>query len=142
VVLAAGWAAPVFGVDVVNRKSVKAPATGEVTAVSKTEVTVKPAGSGKVETKVSANDITSIAWTGEPPGLNIARSDEAGGRLQKALEAYQAALTGGKSDNAHLKTDLEYLVARTSAKIALADPAKQADAIKKLEAFKSKHGDS
>lgn len=132
----------VLAVDAVQRKSVKAPVSGEVTDVSKTEVTVKPIGSGKEPVKIPANDINSITWTGEPPGLNLARSDETGGRFAKSLEGYQAAVTANKSDSAGLKTDLEYYVARSTAKIALADPAKVDDAIKKMEAFKSKHGDS
>lgn len=132
---------PAWAVDVVVRKNTKAPTSGEITDVSKTEVTVKPVGKGE-PVKIPVNEIVSISWTGDPAGLSLSRSDEAGGRLQKALDGYTKAADTTKSTSPLLKADLEFYIARTTAKIALSDPAKIDDAIKKLEAFKSAHGDS
>ncbi len=71
----------------------------------------------------------------------MARSDENGGRYQKAIDGYQKALQSNKASNAFLKTDLEFGVARAMAKLALNDPAKLEEAIKKLEEFRGKNGD-
>lgn len=140
VVLLAFFATWAMAVDIVNRKSVKTPASGEITNITKTEITVTPKAGAPV--KVPANDIVSITWTGDPAGLGIARSDETGGRLQKALDGYAKAVEAAKAASPGLKADLEYAIARTTAKMALADPSKLDDAIKKMEAFRSAHGDS
>lgn len=115
--------------------------TGDVTAVSATEVTVKVKTPREDTIKVPANDIANIIWTGEPPELNVARNDENGGRLQKALDGYVKAQQTSKSTNQFLKNDLEYCIVRTTAKMALGDPAKTDDSIKKLEGMKSKLSD-
>jgi tetratricopeptide (TPR) repeat protein len=124
----------------ITRKRDK-PLSGEVSAVSKTEVTVKVKTPKEDTIKVPANEIQSIAWTGDTPDVGVARSDENGGKYQKAIDGYQKALQAGKSSNALAKADLEFGVARASAKLALGEPAKIDDAIKKLEDFRKAQSD-
>lgn len=130
-----GWSA-----ETITRKREK-PLSGEVVGVSKTEVQVKVKTPKEDTIAVSANDIASIAWTGESADCNVARSDENGGRYQKAIDGYQKALQSSKSPSAFLKADLEFGIARASAKMALTDPARLDDAVKKLEDFRKSHGD-
>jgi tetratricopeptide (TPR) repeat protein len=127
-------------VDVILRRSTSTKGQGEVTEISKTEVTVKPRTGEPV--KIPANDIIQIDWTGEPAQLKIIRASESGGRLQKALDDYTKLLGELKADPPGLKTDVEFAIVRTLAKMAEADPAKQDEAIKKLEEFRTKNGDS
>lgn len=125
--------APAEAVDVVSRKGDESPAQGTVTAVDQLGVTVKPRiGS---ETTVPANEIESVRWDGEPAKLNLARVDEAGGRLEKALAAYQEIAADNSLSNSNLKLAVQFLIARTTAKMALADPSKLDEAARLLEEF-------
>jgi tetratricopeptide (TPR) repeat protein len=140
-ILSAGAASPALANETVTRKHEK-PVSGEVTGVTKTEVTVKITTPKESTVKIPANEILNIAWTGEAPECNVARSDENGGRYTKAIDGYQKALQSSKSTNPLAKTDLEYAIARTMAKQGLADPNKADDAIKKLEDFRKQQGDN
>ncbi len=133
-------ASRVWSAETINRKREK-NLSGEVSSVSKTEVQVKVKTPKEDTIKVPANDIASIEWSGEPPECKVARSDENGGRYQKAIDGYQKALQSNKASNAFLKTDLEFGIARAMAKLALTDPSKLDEAIKKLEEFRGKNGD-
>jgi tetratricopeptide (TPR) repeat protein len=139
-ILAAGIVPAARGNETITRKHDK-PVSGEVTGATKTEVTVKVTTPKEATVKVPANEIVNIAWTGEPPECNVARSDENGGKYTRAIDGYQKALQSTKSTNPLAKTDLEYCIARASAKLALADPAKADDAIKKLEDFRKQQAD-
>lgn len=126
--------------ETVTRKHDK-PVLGDVTGVSKTEVTVKVKGAKEDTVKVPANDVQGISWTGEPPEANLARSDEAGGRFQRAIDGYQKALQSIKSANAQAKVDLEYSQTRAMAKLALTESSRLDEAIKKLEEFRTNQPD-
>jgi tetratricopeptide (TPR) repeat protein len=126
-------------VEVIQRKRDK-NVTGDVTGVSAIEVTVKVKTQREETIKVPANDISTIIWSGEPPELNVARNDENGGRLQKALDGYVKSQST-KSTNQFLKNDIEYFIVRTTAKMALGDAEKTEDSIRKLEGMKSKLSD-
>jgi tetratricopeptide (TPR) repeat protein len=126
--------------DVIVRKSEPGLLSGEITAVSKAEVTLKPQKGDSL--KIPANDIASINWQGEPAGMNIARSDETGGRYQKALESYRKLQDSAKSLNENIKADLQYAIARTTGRLALSDPAQVDAAIKLLTTFKGENPDS
>src|SRR6478752_7059326 len=93
----------VWSAETINRKREK-NLSGEVSSVSKTEVQVKVKTPKEDTIKVAANDIASIEWSGEPPECKVARSDENGGRYQKAVDGYQKALQSNKASNAFLKT--------------------------------------
>jgi tetratricopeptide (TPR) repeat protein len=123
----------------VLRRSEKKEVKGDVTLIVKGGVTV---AKGNSNTEIPSNDIIQIKWTGAPPAYNIAVGDELGGRLQKAIDGLTKLQGEPKPDSPGYRADLQYLIARATAKLALADPAKVDDAIKKLEEFKSKNADS
>lgn len=126
---------PLWAIDIVTRKSTTKQVQGEIGAISKTEVTVKPRN-GEPD-KIPANDIANIKWDGEPAKLNIARGNEDRGLFDQALETYTEV---HKDAIGKLKTHLEFLIARTLAKQALEDASKIDEAVKKLEAFsKNEH---
>jgi hypothetical protein len=120
-----------FAADIVNRKS-GGRAAGKITGGTKTEVTVKPTGEAVA---VPANDIVSVEWDDATADLKLGLSDENGGRFDSAL----ARITKSKSDSSSagelLKLEFEFLIARITARQAIADPAKRGDAVKLLEAF-------
>jgi len=124
--------------DRIVRKSVKTPIDGEIKDISKTEVTIEKKAGGSE--KIAAGDILSITWDGEPAGLNIARINETNGAFDKAVDAYRKGLEASASGSDGLKADLQWSIARVLGRQALGDPSKSDDAIKELEAFKSKHG--
>jgi tetratricopeptide (TPR) repeat protein len=140
VLLLAAVGSGAWAAETINRKREK-NLSGEVSSVTKTEVQVKAKTPKEDTIKVPANDIASIEWSGEPPECKVARSDENGGRFQKAIDGYQKALQSNKATNAFLKTDLEFGIARAMAKLALTDPAKIDEAVKKLDEFRAKNGD-
>ena len=127
---------PLWAVDVVTRKSTTKQVQGEIGAITKIEITVKPR-TGEPD-KIPANDIASIKWDGEPAKLGIARGSEDRGNLDQALETYTEV---HKDASGKLKTHLEFLIARTIAKQALdTDVSKLDEAVKKLETFsKAEH---
>lgn len=130
-----GW--PVRAAETVTRKHEK-PLSGEVSEVSRTEVAVKVKSPKDETIRVPANEVQAISWTGEPPDANLARSDDAGGKYQRALDGYQKSLQTSKASNPLSKVDLEYGIARATARLALADDALIDDAIKKLEEFRNR----
>jgi tetratricopeptide (TPR) repeat protein len=132
--------APAVANETINRKRGDKAVAGEVTGVSKIEVTIKSSTKGET-IKVPANEIVSIDWTGDSPDLKVARQDENGLRFQKALDGYQKSLAASKATDKAAKADLEFVIARTTAKMALSDPAKLDDAIKKIEEFRTKQSD-
>ncbi|MEX1094780.1 MAG: tetratricopeptide repeat protein [Planctomycetales bacterium] len=116
--------------DRVYRKSSPAPLSGDL-ALSKDQVTVTPRVGNA--TTVSTDDIDRIEWDGEPPMLRLARADEALGKLPEALAKYEAEFL---KTSGNAKTDTQFLIARTTAKLALANPPQLQDAITKLDAFR------
>lgn len=141
IVIAGALTAPLaHAVDTVARKSGGNRVGGEVTAISKTEITVKPVTGDPV--KIPANDIGSITWDNAPPDLALAISDENGGRLDSALSRLAKSQEAAKAGPANVRTDIEFLIARVTARQALVDAAKRDEAVQKLEAFQKANGDS
>jgi tetratricopeptide (TPR) repeat protein len=130
------WGAP-RAAETILRKNDK-PVAGDVAAVSKTEVTVKVRGAKEETLAIPANAVISIAWSGEASDAGLARSDEAGGRFQKAIDGFKKALQAGKSSNPLAKTELEYMIVRAQARQALAEPSGLDAAIKALDEFRAK----
>jgi tetratricopeptide (TPR) repeat protein len=105
--------------------------------MSKTEITLKkPVGEPDV---VQANDVAKIEWEGGGPDLKLGYSDENGGRLDAAVIKYSKAKTEAKSPSAYLSAEFDYVLARVNARIALADPEKQAAAVQQLIAVQKAH---
>ncbi|HTN02246.1 MAG TPA: tetratricopeptide repeat protein [Planctomycetaceae bacterium] len=126
--------------DTIQRKSGGRRLSGEVIAVSKTEITVKPQTGDAIV--IPANDIASITWDDAPPDLSVAISDENGGRLESALARLAKSQEAAKAGSANIKTDIEFLIARVTARQALVDAAKRDEAIQKLTAFQKAASDS
>ncbi len=133
--VASAWSA-----DIVFRKSNASRVGNELKSQSPTELVM--AGLGGKEERVPANDVARVEWDGEPPGLKTARSAEAAGQLQKALDDYQKAQGEADAKQTDLKTDLEFLIARVTAKMAKADPGKLDEAIQKLDAYRNAHANT
>lgn len=113
---------------------------GEITEISKIDVTVTVKVGNKVQ-KVPANDIHYIEWKGEPPQLSLARSNERSGNLAAAVTGYQEALAALQGSHSKIKADIEFMLARTGARLAQSDPSQAAAAIKALADFVSANRD-
>ena len=124
--------------DRVERKSSSAPLTGTITKISRDAITMT-VGSVKKTESIAANDIVRVRWDGEPAKLNLLRADERLGRLEKAQAGYNEVLDSLPVTARNLRTDLEFLILRTAAKMAVSDPDKLNRAVVKLEAFRTSH---
>jgi hypothetical protein len=138
-VLSAFMVQSVLAIDTVTRRSTDRAAAGEITTVSQTEIVVKPKVGDAVT--VPANDVVDVDYEVAPPSLRIARSQERGGRFADALAAYKLAASESPTSNAGLKAEIEFLQARTQAKIAMADPTQVAPAIEQLQGFLNRNKD-
>lgn len=126
-------------IDMVVRKSDGKTLGGEIKAITKTEVTVFQKVGNK-EDVVPANDILSVEWKDEPAMLRLARSNEKAGNYAQAMTGYEEALAAAGSVT-NLKADIQFLIARTAARIAQADPSQAAVAMEKLKAFVGENRD-
>lgn len=129
-------------VDIITVRGASRRLSGDIVQVSKTSVVIKAGIRKNKQQTVPVNDILLIQWNGEPAKTDEARNDERKGKLKQALDGYTTVLANPKVTNENLRTDLTYFIARTTAKMALNDPAKIDDALAKLEAFRSAHGNS
>ncbi len=131
--------APAAAIDTVTRKSTDRSAIGEIDSVSRTEVVVKPrVGS---PTTVPANDILDVDWEAAPPSLKLGRSQETSGQFDLALKSYQQAVAENQSTDDNVRGEIEFSLARVTAKVALGDPTRLADATTKLTGFSEKYRD-
>ena len=124
-------------VDSVRRKSTKRAVFGSVTTVSRESVTVSTS-SGPVN--VPAGDVDFIAFENQPPVLNLGLQAEQRGTLEAALDYYRQATKMDAKDL--IKTDIEYFIARTTARQALLNPELSKTAKRLLENFRTKHANS
>jgi tetratricopeptide (TPR) repeat protein len=138
--LVCGTSSQVQAIDTVRKKSEDRQVAGEITKVSRTEVVVHQRV-GNQDVTVPANDIARVDWTDQPPALGLARSNEGSGNLQEALAGYQEALGAVPSGAANMKADVEFLLARTSAKIAQQDSSQLPAALEKLKGYVNTHRD-
>lgn len=137
--LVVATATPALAVDEVIRQSASESVRGTISKLSKNEVTVESIGRS---TAVPATDIAAVRWDGEPPQLNITRTRENNGDLDFALESYREIQGQIASDKPNLKTDVEFLIARTLAKKAISDSTTKDAAVKALNAFVNSHADN
>ncbi|MGD9857317.1 MAG: tetratricopeptide repeat protein, partial [Planctomycetaceae bacterium] len=125
--------------DTITRKSTDRRAAGEITSVSKSEVTVKPkVGS---PTTVPANDIAGIEWDAEPAALGLARAKEASGQYTLAIADYEKALQESSAGKPQLKADIAFGIASATGKLALVEPEQREAAIARLNGFIDSHPD-
>ncbi len=123
--------------DQIERKGTGGTLRGQIVGITRTEVTLKPVN--KSEVKIPANEITRVRFDGEKPQINILRADEAAGHYRKALDGFADALRDAPASQKNLRTDLEFLIARSTAKLAAEDPKLTSEALKKLEDFNRSH---
>jgi tetratricopeptide (TPR) repeat protein len=128
--------------DIVFRKGTTTRIGGEFKSQTKEELVLMSGPGNKKEEKIPANEILRVEWDGEPASMKLARSAEERGNLQDALVKYQEVAAEVQAAQANLKTDLEFLVARVTAKLAKGDPAKVDEAIQKLDAYRTAHANS
>ena len=121
---------PLFAIDIITKKSDGKRVNGNISAMSKTELTLKR-NQGEPEV-LAANDIAAIEWEGGGGELKLGYSDENGGRYDSATQRFLKAKGDAKSPSDFLKGEFEYVLARVAAKQALADPDKREQAIQKL----------
>jgi tetratricopeptide (TPR) repeat protein len=124
--------------DVITRKSSDKKVGGTVTAMTKTEVTIKPQTGDEVV--IPVNDIVTIDWNEAPAELNLAKGDEAGGRFESAIARYGKVAEEARGSDM-LKSDLQFLIARATARSALTNSAQQDEAISKLTDFLKANAD-
>lgn len=134
IILAVSASAP--AADVIIRHSTTTPVRGEIKTQTTTEVVIA-AGLAKREAKVPANDIAAIDWDGQPAEVRLHRNAEEAGRLAEAAKGYQEAIDKLEPTAKNMKADLEFGIARATAKMAVANPEKLDEAIQKLELFKT-----
>lgn len=128
-----------FAIDTVTRKSTDRAAAGKITTVTRTEIVVTPAVGQP--TTVPVNDIVDVDWEAAPPSLKLGRSQESGGQFDLALKSYQQASTENTSNDANLRAEITFSIARVKAKQALGNSELTADAITELKAFTESNRD-
>lgn len=133
---------PVWSADIVFRKGTTTRIGGEFKSQTKEELVLMSGPGNKQETKIPSNEIDRVEWDGEPASMKLARSAEERGNLQDALTKYQEVAPEVQAAQGNLKTDLEFLIARVTARLAKADPARIDEAIQKLEAYRAAHPNS
>ena len=121
-----------FAIDIITKKSDGKRVNGTISAMSKTELTLKR-NQGEPDV-LAANDIAAIEWEGGGGELKLGYSDENGGRYDSATQRLLKAKNDVKSPSEFLKGEIDYVLARVAAKQALADPDKREQAIQKLVA--------
>ncbi len=131
-----------WSADIVFRKGSDKRIGGEVKSQSKTELVIMAGPGNNKEERIPANEIERVEWDGEPASMKLARSAEERGNLQDALTKYQEVAGNLESSQTNLKTDLEFLIARVTAKLAKGDSAQVDEAIQKLDAFRTSNANS
>jgi tetratricopeptide (TPR) repeat protein len=127
----------VAAADTVYRRSTEKRAAGEITSLSKTEVTVTPKVGAP--TTVPAGDIEFIEWDGEPAALGLARSKASAGQYALAITDFETALKGLPTGKPRIAADIAYGLATARARLAMADATQQADAVSGLQVFLKEH---
>lgn len=128
-------AVPAEAVDQLVRRSDNVTLRGEFTAMNVDAVTIK-LSSGKEEV-ISVADIRSLRFDQEPSLLGQAQSNERSGALAAALEKYRQVQGELAGADKRLVSEVEFLIARTQVKLALADPAGRDAARQAIQAFRN-----
>lgn len=127
-----------FGADSVTKKS-GGRVGGKITGGSKTELTIKPPTGDAVN--IPANDLQLVDFDDATADLKLGLGDENGGRFDAAIQRVTKSKADTKGDSPLLKGEFDYVLARITARMALADPAKRDEAITMLQAFQKAHSD-
>jgi len=124
------------GVDRIKRRN--RVDSGKITKITQLAVTISRGG---VERKVPVEEITSIAFAGEPKELRSARLAAAGGRHADALESL-SKLSRKKLDRKEIKQELDFLLVYSTAKMALAGQGEVESATEEVRKFLTQNRES
>ena len=123
-----------FALDEIIRKGAAKSTRGDITNVTRDEVTIKSGIAAPI--KISCNLIIDIKWTGEPATLNIVRGYEANADYDRAIKGYIDAGKENKSPRKEIKSDIQFMLARATARKALdVDPSSLDAAITGMDSF-------
>ena len=125
--------------DIVYRKSDSRRINGTITEISRTEVVVTLASKNKAPIRIPANDIKEIKWDKEPPKLTLTRAAERKKLYEKALDEYKKHYENSGGSQKRLRTDLTFLIARTTSELAMNDEKLLDDAITLMEKFRKRN---
>ncbi|MEZ6133226.1 MAG: tetratricopeptide repeat protein [Planctomycetaceae bacterium] len=134
------WAPTLSAVDIVTRRSDNAKIRGSIERSDQTQIVVKRTN-GEEEV-IPVSNIKRVEFDGEPQTLNQARTNEASGAHETALEKLREIRTSYNGSNAALKADIDFLIARVLGSMALVDATKADEAIKALGDFRSSNKDN
>ena len=132
------WPATAFSIDTVTRRGADRPVGGTVKSMTKTEVVVFQKVGNKEET-IPANEIVLVDWDAEPAEFGLGRGHVDAGNYTQAMEQLALAAKAVKGNQENIKTDIEFFIAKATARMALADPTLAADAVAKLKGFLAAH---
>lgn len=121
--------------DQVTRKSDNVTFRGEFTEMTTASVSIK-LSNGKVEV-VPVSNIRAVRFDQEPSLLVQAQSNERSGALDAALEKYKQVKSELGGADRRIATEVDFLIARTMVKQALADPALQPAAKETISEFRT-----
>ena len=135
VVVAASFSTSARGVDQVTRISDGVTLRGEFAELGKESISIK-LSNGKVEV-VPVSDIRNVRFDQEPSLLAQAQSNERSGALDAALEKYKTVQADVGSGDRRVAAEVEFLIARTLVRQALAYPALHATARDAIAKFRN-----
>lgn len=121
--------------DEIVRRSAKSGVKGKIQKITPAEIVLKPRSGADI--KIPVNDIIRIRFDGEPPSLNLARTSELNGALERALEGFTKAKAAVKN-NKNLAAEVDFLIARTNARLATGSTEKMQTAVQQLTDFVTK----
>ncbi|MEZ6042121.1 MAG: tetratricopeptide repeat protein [Planctomycetaceae bacterium] len=121
--------------DQVTRKSDGATLRGEFTDMTVESVSIK-LSNGKLES-VPVSDIRNVRFDAEPALMSQAQVNERSGALDVALEKYQQVQSELGGGDKRVSAEVQFLIARTLVKLSEADPAKQPEALKSIQEFRT-----
>lgn len=104
---------------------------GQIQTESPTEIVVRL---GQNTLTVPADQVVAVRYDGQPASMALAESREAGGQLAEAADLYRKA-AGEVAAKPLVKQAAQFKQADLTASLALADPARNAEAVALLDAF-------
>jgi tetratricopeptide (TPR) repeat protein len=131
-VLTVVHASSLLAIDTVTRKSDGKRFGGTIIEMSKNDFKVKKQ-TGEPDV-IQANDVAAVDWDGAPAEMRLGISDENGGKYESAVQRYTKSRSDAKNPSEALKVEFDYLIARATGRMALADPTKLPAAITALQA--------
>ncbi|MBX3440973.1 MAG: tetratricopeptide repeat protein [Planctomyces sp.] len=127
-------AGPTLALDIVYRKGGGRTVGGDITKVTKSEVVVNQKV-GNREEAVPANEISHIEWDAEPGPLKLARGSENTGNLDEAIRQYEEAVKAAPAGRDGLRREIEFGLARATARRALRSGGELEPAVTRLKNF-------